>query len=254
MTTILAAIDDSAAAKPVLDTAMALAPALGAKVEAVHVGDVAGQTTQACAQAVNVPLHTISGDPLEEIVRMAALDEVVAVVLGARGRPTGRRPAGHLALGVADTIAKPVVVVPPEARPPAVITNVLVAMAGTPGNARNLQRAIALAAAVDLELVVVHVDDEDTIPSFCDQVQYETEAYAKEFLARYAPGAPISRLILRVGVPADEVLATVDDIGPHLLAVGWRQHDDPSRGSVAREIVNRSSVPVLLVALASAGG
>lgn len=250
MTTILAAIDDSAAAKPVLDTARALAPVLGADVEAVHVGDAAGQTTQSCAQAVHVPLRTIPGDPLEQIVRLAALDEVVAVVLGARGRPRGRRTVGHLALGVADTIAKPVVVVPPEARPPTVIRNVLVAMAGRPGNSRNLQRAIELAAAVDLDVVVVHVDDEDTIPSFCDQVQYETEAYAKEFLARYAPGTPVSRLVLRIGVPADEVLATVDELRPDLLAVGWRQHDDPGRGSVAREVVDRSSVPVLLVALA----
>ena len=29
---------------------------------------------------------------------------------------------------------------------------------------------------------MVHVDDESSVPSFSDQVQYETEAYAEEFL------------------------------------------------------------------------
>ena len=38
--------------------------------------------------------------------------------------------------------------------------------------------------------------------------------------------------------------------GAELVAVGWRQTDDPSRGAVARKIIDRSPVPVLLVAVA----
>lgn len=251
MTTILAAIDDSAAAQPVLATALAIAPLLDAHVRAVHVAPAGsdGHTTQAAAHAVNIPLTLVQGDPFEQIVRLVDSDDVVAVVLGARARPTGRRPAGHLALALASVIVKPVVMVPPEARPPARIRRVLVAMEGTNHKARDLLQVIELGAAAELELVVVHVNDEESIPSFCDQVQYETEAYAKEFLARYLPRAPEAQLHLRVGVPVDEILAAADELAPDLLAIGWPQTDDPARGDVARELVNRSRLPLLLVAV-----
>lgn len=251
MTTILAAIDDSAAARPVLATALALAPLLDAHVEAVHVAPAGsdGQTTRAAAHASNIPLQQLAGDPFEQIVRLVAGDDVVAVILGARARPTGRRPAGHLALALASVIVKPVVMVPPEARPPARIRRVLIAMEGTHHKARDMLRVIELGAAAELELIVVHVNDEESIPSFCDQVQYETEAYAKEFLARYLPGALEARLQLRVGVPVDEILAAADDLEPDMLAIGWPQTDDPTRGDVARELVNRSRLPLLLVAV-----
>jgi nucleotide-binding universal stress UspA family protein len=122
-------------------------------------------------------------------------------------------------------------------------------MKGTPRTARDLFRTIQVATQADLELVVVHVDDQQSIPSFSDQVQYDTQAYAKEFLARYCPGAPDARLVLRVGQPVDEILATADETVPDMLAVGWPRHDRERRGEVAREILNRSHIPVLLVAV-----
>jgi nucleotide-binding universal stress UspA family protein len=251
MTTILAAIDDSAAAKPVLLTALALGPVFGAQVQAVEVADVPGRTAQAAARAASVPLSVVKGDPLEQILRRAEDDDTVAVVLGARGSPSGRRPAGHVALALAGAIAKPVVIVPPGARPPDRIHRALLALKGTSRSARRLQRAVQLGTASELELVAVHVDDEDSIPSFSDQVQYEVEAYATEFLARYLPGAPAARLAMRIGTPADEILATVEEVEPDILAIGWPQGDDPRRGAVAREIVERCRLPILLVALAS---
>jgi nucleotide-binding universal stress UspA family protein len=98
------------------------------------------------------------------------------------------------------------------------------------------------------------VDDEDSMPRFSDQVQHETTEYANEFLARYAPGAPEARLQLRIGDPADEILAAVDELDVDLLAIGWPHSDDPTRGAVARELLDRTRVPVLLVALANRVG
>ncbi len=157
---------------------------------------------------------------------------VVALVLGARGLG-GPRPAGHLALMLAGRTDKPVVVVPPDAHPPQHLHKVLVAMEGTPGKARTLQRTIELSTSAGLEIVVVHVDED--IPSFTDQVQHETEAYAQEFFARHLRGAPQVRLELRIGVPAIEVLAAVESLQAELVAVGWPHTTDPSRGTVARE-------------------
>jgi nucleotide-binding universal stress UspA family protein len=248
--TILAAIDDSAAAQPVLATALAVGAVFDAGVQALHVyPGHDGHTTQATAAALNVPFQRVPGDPFEQIANMADDDDVVALVLGARARPTGRRPAGHLALALARVITKPVVLVPPDAAAPAQLRRVLIAMKGTPRNSRDMLRTIELGASADLELIVVHVDDEQSIPSFSDQVHYETQAYANEFLARYCVGAPEARLVLRIGTPVDEILMTADDVEPDLLAIGYPHTDDPGRGEVAREIINRSRVPVLLVAV-----
>jgi nucleotide-binding universal stress UspA family protein len=55
--------------------------------------------------------------------------------------------------------------------------------------------------------------------------------------------------VLRIGIPVDEILMTADDVEPDMLAIGWPQTDDPGRGKVAREIINRSRIPILLVAV-----
>ena len=49
MSRIVAAIDNSPAARPVLSVALALGPVLGADVEAVHVADEEGDTAAAAA-------------------------------------------------------------------------------------------------------------------------------------------------------------------------------------------------------------
>ncbi len=248
MKTIIAAIDNSAAARPVLVMTQAVATALAATPQAVHVIEDGAQTARASAEAAGAALRTLSGDPVEQLARVVAEEDVVALVLGARGRVGGPRPAGHLALALAGRTDKPVVVVPPDARPPKLLRRVLVAMEGSPGKARTLRRTIQLSTDAGLEIVVVHVDEE--IPSFTDQIQHETTAYAREFLARHVLDAPRARLELRIGIPAAEVLTAVEEFHPDLVAVGWPQPDDPSRGAVAREILDRSPVPVLLLAVA----
>lgn len=250
MTTIIAAIDDSAAAHPVLATALALAPVLDSRVEAVHVTKSGehGGTASETAAAMNVPLRHVDGDPFEVVRQMADDDDVLALVLGTRARPSGRR-AGHLALQLADAIDKPVVLVPPDAQPPTRVGRVLIAMKGTRRSGRDLLRVIELGSGAELDLFVVHVDDEDSIPSFNDQVQYETQAYANEFLARYCRGAPEARLMLRVGIPVDEILAAAEEVTPDLLAIGWPRREPTAAYDVAREIVDRSRFPVLVVAV-----
>ena len=108
-----------------------------------------------------------------------------------------------------------------------------------------------VAADANLEVVVIHVDDPDTIPPFSDQVQYESEAYAREFMQRYAPALPRAQLENRVGMPADEILRVADELHPDLVAVGWSSSQLPDHGGVAREVLARSPVPVLLTPLAS---
>jgi nucleotide-binding universal stress UspA family protein len=247
MKRVVAAIDNSAAARPVLTMAQAVASALGGGMEALHVVEDGDETASATAIAAGVPLHLVSGDPIEQLVLATADEDVVGIVLGARGTLGGPLPAGHLVLAIAGRTDKPVVVVPPDAHPPERLRYVLVAMEGSLNKARALQRTIELSTDAGLEIIVMHVDEE--VPSFTDQVQHEVEAYASEFFARYVHGAPEARLELRIGVPAVEVLDGIETLRPDLVAVGWPQSTDPARAAVAREILGRSRVPVLLVAV-----
>jgi len=244
---VLAALDNSAAARPVLAMGRAVAAALGAGVEAVHVLENGHETVAASADAAGVALRTLAGDPAELLTAALAEPEVAALVLGQRGMAAGPRPAGHVVLTVAGRTDKPVVVVPPGVEPAERLSTVLVAMEGTPGKARALRRTIELSHEAGLEPIVVHVDEE--VPSFTDQVQHEADAYAREFLSRSVSGLERARFELRIGVPADEVLAAVASLRPDLVAVGWPHSSVPGRGDVAREILARSPAPVVLVAV-----
>lgn len=247
MRCILAAVPDLPEAEAVVAVAQAIAPLFDATVDAVHVLDGGARLAEAAAGARGVPLRTVAGDPVARLAREAARDEVVAVVCGA-GHPSDVSLRGGVALALAATLEKPIVVVPPETATGASVERVLIAIKGTATSAVALKRAVELPAAAGLDVVVVHVDDEDSVPSFSDQAQYEAELYAEEFLARYVPGAPQARLSLRIGDPAQQVLAAAQELGVDLIAAGWPHTSDPARGDVARQLLQRSRVPVLLVA------
>lgn len=244
--TVLTAVDNSAAARPVLATALALEPLLDAHVDAIHVRVDGRQTARAAAEALGVALREVKGDPAASITTEAAQDVVVGVVVGARGRPGGHRPAGPVTLELLRAIHKPVIVVPPEAEPPARLRRMLVAIDTTPGP--DVGPTIARALDQSVRVVLVHVDDETSVPSFSDQPQHETPAFAAEFVSRCCPtDAARVELELRIGSPAEEVLATGQELGVDLYAIGRPGELSGERGRVAQDILDRSSVPVLLV-------
>ena len=247
MTTVLAAVDNSAASRPVISMARVLAPVLGATVEAVHVSEDDGDTARASAAALSVPFRTVPGDPLERLLSLIANDDVVAGAIGVRGLPGGHRPPGHLALAIAERSEKPLLVVPPETRAPEALHRVLIAMEGTPSRPRRLKRALQLVDSLGLEVIIVHVDDRDSIPSFSDQVQHETDAYADAFLARYASGLHRSQLELRIGEPVDEILSVSESSRADIVAMGFPAGAGPGHGQTAREMLRRNPGATLLV-------
>lgn len=248
MSRLLAAIRSSPAARPVCSMAVAAAPVLGATVDCVHIVEDGGdQTAQSTAATVGVPFRTVDGDPVDRLTAMLAEPDVLGVVVGTRDSAVGSRRVGHLPYALASVTDKPVLVVPPTSRPPAHLSRVLVAMKGTPRHAVALRRAVDLAAAQDLEIVVVHVDDASTIPAFNDQVQHETEAYTAEFFARFLPGARHARLECRVGDVVGEILAVADAAAAEILAIGWSHVGEPLVGDVGGELLERSPIPVMLV-------
>lgn len=246
--TILAAIDNSAAARPVLAAAVAVAPFSRARVRAFHVRSDGDHTAHNVATAAKVELVETTGDPVQEIIEAARAADVAVVVLGTHGIPESHH-VGHVAAAVLVQVEKPVVVVPPEAQPIAHVRRVLVPLAAEPRTARSLQPAIQHAAEAHLDVVLLHVFSEESIPSFSDH-EYETESWIHEFAARYAPIAPHNvRIELRVGDPADTVLEVAREIGADLIALGWSLDLSPGHASVVRTVLERGHVPVALVPL-----
>jgi nucleotide-binding universal stress UspA family protein len=147
MSTILAAIDASAAARPVLHTAVVLGRRLRLPVVALHVCQDGVEPERLLAARAAVELRLAVGVPAQAIVGAIGGTDVAMAVLGVRGHPAGPRPAGSTALAVANHPSKPVVVVvvPPEPHDPpsAGLHRVQVPLDGTPDAARPWSRPCA---------------------------------------------------------------------------------------------------------------
>jgi nucleotide-binding universal stress UspA family protein len=251
MSTVIAAIDNSAAASPVLAAAGAFASLLGSHVEALHVRENGCRPAAAVARHAGLALQEVADPTVESLCSAACRDEVSALVLGARAAPTGLRPAGHVALELITSIAKPLLVVPPQARPPFRLRRALVPLDGTRAAADALDRVADLVRNAEIEVVALHVHEAAAVPPFSDQPQHETAAWCTEFLARHVPELDTAgRLELRVGVPRESVLDVAAEVEADLIALGWSQDLSPGRAAVVREALTRSTVPVLLVPVA----
>jgi nucleotide-binding universal stress UspA family protein len=247
MSKLIAAIDNSAAARPILATAAALARLLQAEIEAVHVRANGGSTAAAAASAAGVPLRTLEPPVTESLVGVAMQSDVRAVVFGARSSARGPSPAGQVALALIGILRKPAVVVPPQAPLAYSLERILVPLDASKKTAAALRETIELARDAEVEIVVLHVLHGASLPLFSDQPQHEPEAWRNEFLARYCHQPERMRLETRVGVPAELVHTIATETGADLIALAWSQTMTAGRAAVVRAVLERSAVPVLLV-------
>jgi nucleotide-binding universal stress UspA family protein len=245
MTRVVAAITDDSAARAVLSTSRAIASLFSATVEALHVGEQRAAVASAAREA-GVTLRTIAGGAVEEIAKVAAAEDVAAVVIGARGTPAGKRPAGATTMALLTLVEKPVTVVPPAAAAQRPIRSVLLAMDGSVASAAALQEIAKLASDAELEMVVAHVLQERSLPAFSDQLAHEVPAWSEELIARRCPAALDARLELRVGEPHEHILDICQSSACDLVALGWGQDLGRGHAAVVRRILAESAVPVLL--------
>jgi nucleotide-binding universal stress UspA family protein len=248
MTSIVKAfVGDGPTTGRVLSMAKLLGDLLSASVEGVHVGDEASPEILEAARSAGVPLRVVPGDPIQQIVEGMSSSAVVGGVVGARQKPAGPRPVGSTALEVITRVDKLVAVVPPRAIVPSPgIGCILVPLDGTPTSAAAVQVLSETCARSGVEIVVLHVFDSSTMPSFWDQPFHEAEAYASEFLARFM-AQPGARARLRTGVPGEGVLDAATREPVDVIALGWSQHLDPGRAEVVRQVLSEALIPVLLV-------
>ena len=248
MKTVVAALDGTAAASPVLDTAVGIGRLTGATVDAVHVtGHGSVEIPQELASRRDIPLRLLSGPVVLALLAVIAAPEVIAAVLGARAIRYGRRPVGRTVLAVMGAANKPAVVVPPDlvAGSTRQFNRLLVPLEGTHSSSRAVLDGLVPLLAHEVELIVVHIFTASTVPAFLDQPGRDLWLLGREFIARHCP--PASRAELRTGSVSDHVEVLCHDAAADLVVLSWSQTGDPGRAAVIRGVLGRSTVPVLLL-------
>ncbi|HVD01950.1 MAG TPA: universal stress protein [Candidatus Dormibacteraeota bacterium] len=250
MNRVIAAVDNSAAARPVLSAAAAVGRLFAAGLEAVHVrerGRPGTTTAEAAAAAAGVELEVLEGETVARLIEVGGRPDVVAVVLGVRGTPGGKRPAGHVAIEVATSVPKPVVAVPPQCACPVRLQRILVPLERDMATAAGLREVIEAAGAAGAEIVLLHVFEERNLPLFTEQPQHEVDAWVGEFVRRYCHYLGRVRVELRAGVPAEQLLSVAEEIEADAVVLGWGQRLATGRAAVVRNALAGSRLPVILV-------
>jgi nucleotide-binding universal stress UspA family protein len=246
MTIVIAALDSSAAARPVLETARRIAAMTDGTVQAIHVPDGPGETPRLLAARAGVPMTIIEGSVSQALVGAVRDPSVSVAVLGARATPHGRRPIGTTALRVLEAAEKPIVIVPPDARASGdrPLHHLLLPLDGTQATARPVAAFLdRLAVGTDPEVTVLHVFTPSTVPRALDRSRRDLFLWADEFLARSFPRA--TSVELRAGAVGDAVAEVATDENVDMIVLSWSQ--DSSEGHVVRDVLARSTLPVLLL-------
>ncbi len=248
MKTTLAALANSLASRSVLASAQALSTLLDSHVEALHVQTNGQRTVKDMTDAAGIALRTTTGSVIERLVEAGEVGDVVALAIGARNTPASSKPLGGTATAVAVTLRKPVLVVPPEADPPPAFRRVLVPLEGSLSTSMAPRSLFEVASSEHIDVVALHIHDEDSIPSFTDQPQHEMAAWAQEFIHRYCPwGIGDVQLETRIGRIGELVPIVAEQCSCDLIALGWSQQLAHGRAPVVQETLQRSHLPVLLV-------
>jgi hypothetical protein len=250
MSRVVAAVDATDTAVPVLSAATALAALLGSSVDAVHVREGPSRAARDAAASAGVRLTELSGPATARLADVVGDPDVVAIVVGAHARRTGARRGttrtGHVAASVATSTPRPVVVVPPDCARPVRLDRILVPIEAVATTAASLRSFLEALTDAGVDLVALHVLEEHALPPFTDQPHHEVDAWTDEFVRRYCHGLDV-RLEVRTGTPAQHVLAVAGQVGAGGILLGWGQRLDAGRAALVRSVLEESRIPVILM-------
>lgn len=249
----MALVDGSAAAGPVIETAVRVGEMAGVPVRALHWAgpEGASRPTEWAASRSGVPLE-VRGGPVQAGMLGSVRDaHVVAAVIGARSAWLGRRPLGATARRFVEQTDKPVVVVPPGIAPPEPIRRLLVPLEGREDASRAVLGALSPLVAGPVDLVVLHVWTGDTCPPMLDRPEYDLDVLGREFLRRHFPRT--DRIELRPGPVGRQILEVSAAQGCDLVVLSWSQESAGDRAPVVREVLAGCPLPVLLLPEPGAG-
>jgi nucleotide-binding universal stress UspA family protein len=244
MPTVLAALDNSLAANPVLVAARSLARVLGDRLEAIHVlGDGVGEA-EGAARGAGVPLQLASGPVVERLVEAGEAADVAAMVIGARGTVASAHTLGSTAMAVVTSLRTPVVVVPPVAEIAPRLRSALVPLEETTSPLLTPRSTIELAPGDHVDVIVLYVGG-----------GHYDEEWTREVLGRYCPwGIGEVRVERRAGRREEIVPMVAEELSPDLVVLGWARQLSDDRGPVVHAVLERSKLPVMLIPVSVRGG
>jgi hypothetical protein len=247
---LLAAIDNSAVTSPVVAVAQWFAALVDLEVVALHVSeDGDGETAQAVADVAGVKCELGVGDPVATIRDAAADSEVRAIAIGARGIPAQSTPAGHVALDLIRSVAKPVIVVPPDVRMPrADHLRVLAPVDEDPASATALRGLLEDMKVPELDLVLLRVFDAEHMPMFANHGTYDANGFVEEFVRSTVPSETArTRVEMRVGHPANTILDVESELASDVVVLGWGRNLTGARASVVKQLLAHAKTPLILL-------
>jgi len=194
-----------------------------------------------------VQIRVLEGSVVDALLAAANAPDVAVVVMGARGTPAGRQPAGRIAIELARALGKPLVLVPPGCHCPVQVRRVLAAVDSATARQSGLLQTVEGLVGVAPEMTVLHVRDDTSIPAFEDQPHHARQAWERAFRRRTGARHGKVPLRLRTGSAADLIIATAHESEADMIALAWGQNLSPGRSVVVRAVLERSTIPVLLV-------
>jgi len=248
MSIVVAVLDSSAAARPVLEVAQRIGEMTESPVEAVHVRSdplKSVETPESLAARNEVPFQVLDGTVEPEILRTMDRADVLVGVIGARATTGGRRPVGRTTLHVIARMNKPVVVVPPDLIAPGSFRRLLVPLEGTEESSQPVLDRLGPLLRSDVEVVVLHVFTDVTQPAMLDRPLRDLQMMGREFLTRHYPHA--AGIEFRPGPVAMRVAEVSQEQSIDLIVLSWSQDISAERARVVREVLSASALPVLLL-------
>ncbi len=134
---------------------------------------------------------------------------------------------------------------------PGPIRRLLLPLEGTEISSRPVLEHLCPLLGSGVELVVLHVFTDATLPAMLDRPDDDLRILGGEFLARHCPRA--THIELRAGPVGRRVAEVSGERGADLVVLSWSQDSGAGRARVVREVLGASTLPVMLLPLAPSG-
>lgn len=268
---ILLPLDGSAEAAKAAGCALWLAQALGATLHVLHATPQPLPAPEALerlripeAQRAPVIVHQLADDAEVAVLEAIAAYGVDLVVMSARGATASAglelsKRLGQVAQAVLEHSPVPVLLLPARYRETLPWTSMLAAASGEAAADQALKTTAQLAAALQLNVRVLHCEDSPAgagsaaLGAYVDAPHHEfpqrLAGMVQRGLAGCTPeeGHCVHRVLLARGEPAAVLLEQVARHACSLLALGWHGAIGAGRASVLKRLIEQAECPLLLV-------
>lgn len=268
---LLLPLDGSLEAARGAGCALWLTEALGATLHVLHVTDQPLPVREALsrlhmpnAQKPAVVLHQRTQDAAAALLQGIAIHCVDLVVMSARGASASKglnlsQRLGTVAQSIIEHSPVPVLLLPLRYREVLPWTSMLVAASGDRAADEALGTATQLAAALNLKVIPIHIEETHStlganpLSMYVDAAHYEYAPRMEEMVERGLTTCTeeerqcVKQILLRRGGAAEVLLEQTTFHHSSLLALGWHGEMGSGRALVLKRLLEEAECALLLV-------